>query len=242
MMKKKSNNQLIRLNKVLSKSGFGSRKEADRLIDIGAVKVNDKVITKLGEKVRIVDTIKVNDKEINFDNNIYILLNKPKDFVIKNQGKNSKKDIFTLLKGINEKLFFTSELNNDATGLILLTNDDELRQKLEDNKYKIKEIFSVILDREINDNDIKKLKKGIIINDKLVSINNIKKLKTGTDIGLEIVSGYSSKIKEAFRHLKYDIKNLDRTLYGPFTKKNLTRGKWRKLTKRDFINLESFYS
>ena len=241
-MKQKSNNHLIRLNKVLSKLGFGSRKDADRLINIGAVKVNGKVITKLGDKVRIVDTIKVNNEEIKNDNHIYILLNKPKNFLINNKVKNNKKDIFSLLKGIKEKLFIVSKLNNDASGLILLTNNVELLQKLEDNKYKIKEIFSVLLDREINDNDIQKLKKGIIINDKLVCINNIKKLKTGSDIGLEIVSGYSSKIKEAFRHLKYDIKNLDRTLYGPFTKKNLTRGKWRKLTKRDFINLESFYS
>ena len=197
-MKKKSNNQLIRLNKVLSKSGFGSRKEVDRLIDIGAVKVNGKVITKLGEKVRILDNIKVNDKEINFDNIIYILLNKPKDFVIKNQGKNSRKDIFSLLKGIDEKLFLTSELNNDAAGLILLTNDEELLQNLEENKYKIKEIFSVLLDREINDNDIQKLKRGIKINDKLICINNIKKLRKGSDLGLEIVSGYSTKIKEVF--------------------------------------------
>tara|TARA_Y100001958_G_C20925502_1_gene338027 strand:- start:20 stop:631 length:612 start_codon:yes stop_codon:yes gene_type:complete len=197
-MKKKSNNHLIRLNKVLSKSGFGSRKEVDRLIDIGAVKVNGKVITKLGEKVRILDNIKVNDKEINFDNIIYILLNKPKDFVIKNQGKNSRKDIFSLLKGIDEKLFLTSELNNDAAGLILLTNDEELLQNLEENKYKIKEIFSVLLDREINDNDIQKLKRGIKINDKLICINNIKKLRKGSDLGLEIVSGYSTKIKEVF--------------------------------------------
>ena len=139
-------------------------------------------------------------------------------------------------------MFLTSGLNNDATGLILLTNDEELLQKLEDNKYKIKEIFSVILDREINDDDIQKLKRGITINDKLFYINNIKKLKTGSDLGIEIVSGFSSKIKEIFRHLNYEIKNLDRTLYGPFTKKNLTRGKWRKLTKRDFMNLKSFYS
>ena len=240
-MKKKSNNHLIRLNKVLSKSGFGSRKEVDRFIDIGAVKVNGKVITKLGEKVRILDNIKVNDKEINYDNTIYILLNKPKDFVIKNQGKNSRKDIFSLLKGIDEKLFLTSELNNDAAGLILLTNDEELLQNLEKNKYKIKEIFSVLLDREINDNDIQKLKRGIKINDKLICINNIKKLRTGSDLGLEVVSGYSSKIKEVFRHLNYEIKNLDRTLYGPFTKKNLTRGKWRKLNRSEFINLKSFY-
>ena len=98
------------------------------------------------------------------------------------------------------------------------------------------------MDREINDNDIQKLKRGIQINDKLICINNIKKLRTGSDLGLEVVSGYSSKIKEVFRHLNYEIINLDRTLYGPFTKKNLTRGKWRKLNRREFINLKSFYS
>ena len=240
-MRKKSNNQLIRLNKVLSKSGFGSRKEADKLIKIGAVKVNGKIINKLGGKVRITDTIKVYNKEINYDNNIYILLNKPKDFIIKNKEKNDIKDIYSLLKGINEKLFLVSKIENDATGLILLTNDKELRQKIEDNKYKIKEVYSVLLNREINDFDIQKIKRGIIIDNKLVCIKNIKKLKTGSDLGLEIVSGYSSKIKEVFRHLNYEIKNLDRTLYGPFTKKNLTRGKWKKLSKRDFMNLKSFY-
>ena len=241
-MKKTSNNQFIRLNKILSKSGFGSRKDADKLILKGSVKVNNEIITKLGKKIRLSDIIKVNNKEINHNDNIYILLNKPKDFKIRKQESENRKDIFFLFKKFKEKLFLTSGLNNDATGLILLTNDEELLQKLEDNKYKIKEIFSVILDREINDDDIQKLKRGITINDKLFYINNIKKLKTGSDLGIEIVSGFSSKIKEIFRHLNYEIKNLDRTLYGPFTKKNLTRGKWRKLTKRDFMNLKSFYS
>ena len=240
-MRKKSNNQLIRLNKVLSKSGFGSRKEADKLIKIGAVKINDKIINKLGGKVRITDTIKVFNKEIRYDNNIYILLNKPKDFIIKNKENKDIKDIYSLLKGIKEKLFLVSKIENDASGLILLTNDKELKQKLEDNKYKIKEVYSILLNREINDFDIQKIKRGIIIDNKLVSIKNIKKLKTGSDLGLEIVSGYSSKIKEVFRYLNYEIKNLDRTLYGPFTKKNLTRGKWKKLSKRDFMNLKSFY-
>ena len=240
-MRKKSNNQLIRLNKVLSKSGFGSRKEADKLIKIGAVKINDKIINKLGGKVRITDTIKVFNKEIRYDNNIYILLNKPKDFITKNEENKDIKDIYSLLKGIKEKLFLVSKIENDASGLILLTNDKELRQKLEDNKYKIKEVYSVLLNREINDFDIQKIKRGIIIDNKLVSIKNIKKLKTGSDLGLEIVSGYSSKIKEVFRYLNYEIKNLDRTLYGPFTKKNLSRGKWKKLSKRDFMNLKSFY-
>lgn len=241
-MKKTSNNQFIRLNKILSKSGFGSRKDADKLILKGSVKVNNEIITKLGKKIRLSDIIKVNNKEINHNDNIYILLNKPKDFKIRKQESENRKDIFFLFKKFNEKLFLTSGLNNDATGLILLTNDEELLQKLEDNKYKIKEIFSVILDREINDDDIQKLKRGITINEKLFYINNIKKLKTGSELGIEIVSGFSSKIKEIFRHLNYEIKNLDRTLYGPFTKKNLTRGKWRKLTKRDFMNLKSFYS
>lgn len=241
-MKKTSNNQFIRLNKILSKSGFGSRKDADKLILKGSVKVNNEIITKLGEKIRLSDIIKVNNKEINHNDNIYILLNKPKDFKIRKQESENRKDIFFLFKKFKEKLFLTSGLNNDATGLILLTNDEELLQKLEDNKYKIKEIFSVILDREINDDDIQKLKRGITINEKLFYINNIKKLKTGSELGIEIVSGFSSKIKEIFRHLNYEIKNLDRTLYGPFTKKNLTRGKWRKLTKRDFMNLKSFYS
>ena len=240
-MRKKSNNQLIRLNKVLSKSGFGSRKEADKLIKIGAVKINDKIINKLGGKVRITDTIKVFNKEIRYDNNIYILLNKPKDFITKNEENKDIKDIYSLLKGIKEKLFLVSKIENDASGLILLTNDKELIQKLEDNKYKIKEVYSVLLNREINDFDIQKIKRGIIIDNKLVSIKNIKKLKTGSDLGLEIVSGYSSKIKEVFRYLNYEIKNLDRTLYGPFTKKNLSRGKWKKLSKRDFMNLKSFY-
>ena len=241
-MKKKSNTQFIRLNKILSKSGFGSRKDADKLILKGSVKVNNEIITKLGKKIRLSDIIKVNNKVINHNDNIYILLNKPKDFKIRKQESENRKDIFFLFKKFKEKLFLTSGLNNDATGLILLTNDKELLQKLEDNKYKIKEIFSVILDREINDDDIQKLKRGITINEKLFYINNIKKLKTGSELGIEIVSGFSSKIKEIFRHLNYEIKNLDRTLYGPFTKKNLTRGKWRKLTKRDFMNLKSFYS
>lgn len=241
-MKKTSNNQFIRLNKILSKSGFGSRKDADKLILKGSVKVNNEIITKLGKKIRLSDIIKVNNKEINHNDNIYILLNKPKDFKIRKQESENRKDIFFLFKKFKEKLFLTSGLNNDATGLILLTNDEELLEKLEDNKYKIKEIFSVILDREINDDDIQKLKRGITINEKLFYINNIKKLKTGSELGIEIVSGFSSKIKEIFRHLNYEIKNLDRTLYGPFTKKNLTRGKWRKLTKRDFMNLKSFYS
>ena len=239
-MKKKSNNNLIRLNKFISQSGICSRREADKLIQKGLVKINNKIITELGTKVNAKDVIKVNNKEIKPEKNIYILLNKPKDFITTTKDTHGRKIVYDLIKGIKERLFSVGRLDRNTTGLLLFTNDGDLSKKLTHPSHKVKKIYSVTLDKKVIDSDIIKIKNGIKIDGEIVPVDNIEKLNINNELGIEIHIGKNRIVRRIFELLNYKVEKLDRVMFGPLTKKNLPRGKWRTLTKDEIRNLKAF--
>ena len=239
-MKKKSNKNLIRLNKFISQSGICSRREADKLIQKGLVKINNKIITELGTKVNVKDVIKVNNKEIKPEKNIYILLNKPKDFITTTKDTHGRKIVYDLIKGIKERLFTVGRLDRNTTGLLLFTNDGDLSKKLTHPSHKVKKIYSVTLDKKVVDSDIIKIKNGIKIDGEIIPVDNIEKLNINNELGIEIHIGKNRIVRRIFESLNYKVEKLDRVMFGPLTKKNLPRGKWRTLTKDEIRNLKTF--
>ena len=239
-MKKKFNSDLTRLNKYISQSGLCSRRSADKLILNGKVKVNNKICQELGTKVSIGDKVIVDNKLIKPEKNIYILLNKPKDYITTNKDTHNRKIVFDLIKGVNERLFSVGRLDRKTTGLLLLTNDGNIAKKLTHPSYRIKKIYSVTLEKNISEIEINQIRKGIIIDGELIKVDRINRLVKNNELGVEIHIGKNRIVRKIFESINHKVSKLDRVLFGPLTKKDLPRGKWRKLKEQEIRNLKIF--
>lgn len=239
-MKKKSESSEIRINKFISQSGICSRREADNLIKKGLVSINGKKCITLGQKIKVSDKVFIDKKEIQQEKKIYILLNKPKDFITTNKDTHGRRTVFELLKGVNERVFHVGRLDRKTTGLILFTNDGDLTKKLTHPSHKVKKVYYVKLDRALEESDLKKIKLGIRIDEESVNVNNISRLDKKDEVGVEIHIGKNRIIRKIFESLNYKVDKLDRVLFGTLTKKNLPRGKWRKLNENEIRTLKSF--
>ena len=239
-MKKKSNPELIRLNKYISQSGLCSRRAADELIKKGKVQVNNKVCDQVGTKINKNDKVIVNKKLIKPEKNIYVLLNKPKDYISTNKDTHNRRVVFDLIKGINERLFSVGRLDRKTTGLLLLTNDGDIAKKLTHPSYKIKKIYSVTLEKKISNDEISQIKNGLFVEDEYIKVDNVERLEKDYEVGIEIHMGKNRIVRKIFESLNHRVSKLDRVLFGPFTKKDLPRGKWRILNQNEIRNLKSF--
>ena len=239
-MKKKSNPELIRLNKYISQSGLCSRRAADELIKKGKVQVNNKVCDQVGTKINKNDKVIVNKKLIKPEKNIYVLLNKPKDYISTNKDTHNRRVVFDLIKGINERLFSVGRLDRKTTGLLLLTNDGDIAKKLTHPSYKIKKIYSVTLEKKISNDEISQIKNGLFIEGEYIKVDNIERLEKDYEVGIEIHMGKNRIVRKIFESLNHRVSKLDRVLFGPFTKKDLPRGKWRILNQNEIRNLKLF--
>ena len=239
-MKKKSNPELIRLNKYISQSGLCSRRAADELIKKGKVQVNNKLCDQVGTKINKNDKVIVNKKLIKPEKNIYVLLNKPKDYISTNKDTHNRRVVFDLIKGINERLFSVGRLDRKTTGLLLLTNDGDIAKKLTHPSYKIKKIYSVTLEKKISNDEISQIKNGLFVEDEYIKVDNIERLEKDYEIGIEIHMGKNRIVRKIFESLNHRVSKLDRVLFGPFTKKDLPRGKWRILNQNEIRNLKLF--
>jgi len=239
-MKKKSNPELIRLNKYISQSGLCSRRAADELIKKGKVQVNNKLCDQVGTKINKNDKVIVNKKLIKPEKNIYVLLNKPKDYISTNKDTHNRRVVFDLIKGINERLFSVGRLDRKTTGLLLLTNDGDIAKKLTHPSYKIKKIYSVTLEKKISNDEIAQIKNGLFIEDEYIKVDNIERLEKDYEVGIEIHMGKNRIVRKIFESLNHRVSKLDRVLFGPFTKRDLPRGKWRILNQNEIRNLKLF--
>ena len=239
-MKKKFSSDLTRLNKYISQSGLCSRRSADKLIINGKVKVNNKICQELGTKVSIGDKVIVDNKLIKPEKNIYILLNKPKDYITTNKDTHNRKIVFDLIKGVNERLFSVGRLDRKTTGLLLLTNDGNIAKKLTHPSYRIKKIYSVTLEKNISEIEINQIRRGIIIDGELIKVDRINRLVKNNELGVEIHIGKNRIVRKIFESINHKVSKLDRVLFGPLTKKDLPRGKWRKLKEQEIRNLKIF--
>lgn len=222
-----------RLNKYISNSGVCSRREADQLIIEGLVKVNGIVITELGYKVQVGDSVKYNNKVLNPEKSVYVLLNKPKDFITTMEDENNRKTVMQLVaNATKERIYPVGRLDRNTTGLLLFTNDGELAQKLTHPSNKIKKIYEVELDKSITAEDFDKIADGKIhLFDGPVKVDEIAIISPNKKIlGVEIHEGRNRIVRRIFESLGYEVLKLDRVMYAGLTKKNVPRGSWRYLT------------
>lgn len=229
--------QDFQLNKFIAHSGVCSRRDAAELVKSGKVKVNGELVTEPGFKVRDTDEIKVNGKKVTLQKNmVYILLNKPKDFITTTSDPQGRQTVLQLIQNAtNERVYPVGRLDRNTTGVLLLTNDGDLAQKLSHPSYEIKKIYEVRLDKPLAKKDFEAIANGITLEDGFVAPDSMAyaDAKDKAIIGIEIHSGRNRIVRRIFEHLGYDVKNLDRVLYANLTKKNVERGKWRFLSEKE---------
>jgi len=231
---------LIRLNKFIAHAGVCSRRDADILIQQGKIKVNGTVITELGYKVNLDDEVKYQGKILQGERLVYVLLNKPKDFITTTDDPDNRKTVMQLVaKSATERIFPVGRLDRNTTGLLLFTNDGDLADRLSHPSHKVTKIYQAELNKPIESGDLQKLVDGVELDDGRAFAD--KAALTGVDnktIGLEIHIGKNRIVRRMLEHLGYDVVRLDRIMYAGLTKKNLPRGKWRLLAKSEIIRLK----
>jgi 23S rRNA pseudouridine2605 synthase len=230
----------IRLNKYIANAGICSRREADKLITSGQIKVNGKTIRELGYKVRPKDQVKYGNTILRKEKFIYILLNKPKDHITTAKDPQRRNTVMDLVnKQIEERIYPVGRLDRNTTGLLLLTNDGELTSKLSHPSYNIRKIYEVHLDRALTNEDFLTIRSGIMLDDGPVKVDDIAILSEDKkSIGIELHSGRNRIVRRTFEYLNYRITGLDRVMYAFLTKKNLPRGKWRFLKDYEITKLK----
>ncbi len=228
----------IRLNKYIANAGICSRREADKLIEAGAVKVNGEVVTELGTKVMPTDEVRYEDKILQREKPVYILLNKPKDYITTTDDEFDRKNVMMLIEGAcPQRVYPVGRLDRNTTGLLLFTNDGELAKNLTHPKYGVRKIYHVELDRNLSLEDFEKIAEGIELNDGLITPDEIAYVgDSKKEIGICIHSGKNRIVRRIFEKLGYTIEKLDRVSFAGLTKKDVPRGHWRFL-KQEEINI-----
>lgn len=222
----------MRLNKFISNAGICSRREADEMIAAGVVSVNGKVITELGYKAYPTDEIRYNGEIIKTERPVYVLLNKPKDFITTTDDPEERRTVMALVENAcKERIYPVGRLDRGTTGLLLFTNDGDMTKKLTHPSGRIKKIYHVELDKSLKAGDMKRIADGLELEDGLTVVDAISYV--GDDkkqVGVELHSGKNRIVRRLFESLEYKVVKLDRVYFAGLTKKDLTRGKWRFLT------------
>ena len=232
----------LRLNRYIAKGGVCSRRDADVLIAAGRVKVNGEVVQQVGVKVKRTHRVEVDDQVITPERKVYLVLNKPKDYVTTVEDPLERRTVMTLIEGAcKERVYPIGRLDRQTTGVLLFTNDGDLAKKLTHPKYNQKKIYHVFLDKVVQTGDLEAIRKGIDLEDGFIQADDVRVAEDDrTQVGIEIHSGRNRIVRRIFEHLGYQILRLDRVFFAGITKKNLPRGHWRFLTE-DEVNILKAY-
>jgi len=233
----------IRLNRYLANAGVCSRREADDLIKAGVVKVNGKVVVEMGYKVKPGDSVNYGGETLKLAKNVYVLLNKPKDFITTRSDPQDRRTVMNLVaKATKEMTYPVGRLDRMTTGVLLFTNDGDLTRKLTHPSSQIEKIYHVFTDRPVRMEHIKQLESGIELEDGMIKADKIKYVGNGEDkkqVGIELHSGRNRIVRRMFEHFGYKVIKLDRVVFAGLTKKDLPRGKYRILSPMEVNRLKA---
>ena len=238
-------NEPMRLNKFLANAGVCSRREADDFIQAGVVKVNGEVVTEMGTKIMRTDEVMFHDRPVSLEKKVYVLLNKPKDYVTTSDDPQQRKTVMDLVRNAcPERIYPVGRLDRTTTGVLLLTNDGDLASKLTHPKFLKKKIYHVYLDKNVTLHDLQQIREGIVLDDGEIHADAVE-YASETDkkqVGIEIHSGRNRIVRRIFESLGYRVMKLDRVQFAGLTKKNVRRGDWRFLTEKevDMLRMGAF--
>lgn len=238
-------NAPIRLNKFLANAGVCSRREADDFIHAGVVTVNGEIVTELGTKIMRSDVVMFHDQPVTLEKKVYVLLNKPKDYVTTSDDPQQRKTVMDLVKNAcPERIYPVGRLDRNTTGVLLLTNDGDMAAKLTHPRFLKKKVYHVVLDKNVTLHDMQQIADGLELEDGPIKVDAVEYAHQ-TDkkqVGIEIHSGKNRIVRRIFESLGYRVIKLDRVQFCGLTKKNLRRGDWRFLTEKevDMLRMGAF--
>ena len=237
----------FRLNRYLAHAGLASRRKADELIQAGVVKVNGKTVTSMGHQVQFGDNVHVRGKLVQPEQKVYILMNKPKDFLTTTDDERGRRTVLDIIKNFPHKLnlpytprvYPVGRLDRLTTGVLLITNDGELTQRLSHPKFGVKKSYLATLNKPLHQEDIELIKNGITLEDGAIQVDSVAYEAKSEQyvVSVELHSGRNRIVRRMFEHLGYEVERLDRLDYGGLNKKNLSRGDWRFLAKHEVEKL-----
>lgn len=232
----------IRLNKFIANSGVCSRREADELIKMGIISVNGKTITELGYKVNPGDEVRHESKVLHAEKPVYILMNKPKGFLTTTSDPQERNTVMHLIgHAVKERIYPVGRLDRNTTGLLLLTNDGDLADKLMHPSYNAKKIYKVQLDRPLTKADAQQILEGVQLEEGKAIVDDLAVISDDKrTVGIEIHIGWNRVVRRIFEALNYEVVKLDRSVYAGLDKKDLGRGEWRFLTKEELVRLKHY--
>ncbi len=239
---KGSVDERIRLNKYLANSGICSRRDADEFIKSGLVEVNGKTITEMGFKVQLGDDVRYAGERVSPEKPVYVLLNKPKDYITTTKDPQGRNTVMRLIRGIgNYRVFPVGRLDRNTTGLLMFTNDGDLAKKLTHPKHNVKKLYHVHTDKKVKQEHLQALIEGVELEDGTMAADVVSYVGDGTDkrqVGIEIHSGKNRIVRRLFESLGYKVIKLDRVVFAGLTKKDLPRGRWRHLNPQEINYLK----
>jgi 23S rRNA pseudouridine2605 synthase len=232
----------VRLNKFLADAGLGSRREADEIIKTGLVEVNGKIITELGFKVSPGDVVKYGGDTLSTGKLVYFLLNKPRGYVTTSKNIYHRRTVGQLMRDAGKHaLSAVGRMDKETTGLLLLTNDATMVNKLSENKGRGKKIYHVRLTKPVNPEHIEQMRAGVSLSDGIIKADSIAFVdgeKSLREVGVEIKAMRNSIVRRMFEHFGYTVEKLDRVFFCGLTKKGLAKGQWRELTRDEVTMLK----
>jgi 23S rRNA pseudouridine2605 synthase len=243
--KNKPESEGVRLNKYIANSGVCSRRKADELIAAGKVQINGDTVKEMGIKVQDKDKVSVSGKPIKPVRSVYVLLNKPKGYITTTDDPKERKIVMDLVaNATKERIYPVGRLDRQTTGLLVLTNDGDMAQRLAHPSFKISKLYSVELNKDFSEKDFEKVEKGVELEDGMVKVDDLAYVegKSRNNVGIKIHSGKNRVIRRLFEHLGYTVEKLDRVSYAGLTKKDLPRSKWRYLTPFEVRRFKSLRS
>ncbi|QIX61526.1 pseudouridine synthase [Hymenobacter sp. BT18] len=234
--------ELTRLNRYIANAGICSRREADSLIAAGEIRVNGEVVTEMGYKVQPTDTVQYGKTNLNREKLVYVLLNKPKDFITTTEDPEGRRTVMELVANASkERIFPVGRLDRNTTGLLLFTNDGEVAQKLSHPSHKNKKIYQVELNKPLTEDHLRQITAGLELEDGKAEVDDVAVVAGNAHfVGVELHIGRNRIVRRIFEHLGYEVVTLDRVQYAGLTKKDLPRGKWRFLNEKEVIRLKYF--
>lgn len=229
----------MRINKYIAKCGISSRREADRLIEAGRVEVNGRILTELGYQVERNDLVLVDGKEISLvDEKIYIMLNKPKGYACTNNDPFADRTIFDLID-LDYKLFSIGRLDKDSRGLILITNDGDLYNRIMHPKHQVFKTYEVLLNKDFNRGLENLFRRGIDIGGYITAPSYLTFDNNSKKITIKISEGKKRQIRRMFHALGYHVLDLRRTAIADLKLVGLKEGRYRHLTEEEISYLYS---
>ena len=230
------------LNKYIAHAGTCGRREAAELVKSGHITVNGDTVLEPGYKVQYKDVVRLRGKVLQLQvTPVYILLNKPKDYICTANDPEGRKTVLDIIKNATtQRMFPVGRLDRNTTGVLILTNDGDLAQKLTHPSYEIKKIYEVTLDKPVTKADMESIAAGVELEDGFIAADAVSYLSNTSKnvIGIEIHSGRNRIVRRIFEHLGYDVRHLDRVMFANLTKKNVDRGKWRFLAEKEVRTLK----